>query len=335
MTLEQWFAPVVPSAPPPASSVLVLAPHPDDEVFGCGGLLSLYRAMGSQVHVQVLTDGAGYQPVPERQATFEVRQAETRQALAQLRVQSVDFSGYADRSLCQRADLAQVVMQSIQHHRADLVLAPSLWEIHPDHLAAARAAVGAVAQRVKSGHTAPTLMFYEIGAPQRTDCLVDITSVWPEKLRAMQCFASQNAVQNYARHIEALNIYRTYTLPPPVLYAEAYAVVSAQALAGQMGGGTDLLRGVMDRWNELALAAATAHAETLQTGMAATQQHNGRLQQQIGLLQAQCVQAQEQATQSQAALVMSQHEQQNLMASHSWRVTAPLRALNRWLRRFS
>ena len=217
-------------------------------------------------------------------------------------------------------------MQSIQHHRADLVLAPSLWEIHPDHLAAARAAVGAVAQRIKSGHTAPTLMFYEIGAPQRTDCLVDITSVWPEKLRAMQCFASQNAVQNYARHIEALNIYRTYTLPPPVLYAEAYAVISAQALAGQMGVGTGLLRGVMDRWTELALTAATAHAETLQTGMAATQQL-------IGLLQAQCVQAQEQTKQYQAALVMSQNEQQNLLASHSWRVTAPLRAFRDWLRR--
>lgn len=333
MTLEQWFAPVVPSAPPPASSVLVLAPHPDDEVFGCGGLLSLYRAMQSDVHVQVLTDGAGYLPVAERQAIFAVRQAETRQALVHLNVQSVDFSGYADRSLSLRADLADVVMQSIKRHVANVVLAPSLWEIHPDHLATARAAVGAVAQLIKAGHAAPTLMFYEIGAPQRCDCLVDITSVWPEKDRAMQCFASQIAVQNYARHIEALNIYRTYTLPSSVRYAEGYAVVSTQAFAAQMDAGADLLRWVMDRWTQLALAAATAHAETLQTSIAATQQHNGQLQQQLGLLGAQCLQVREQATQSQAALMASQKEQQNLLASHSWRVTAPLRAVTRWLLR--
>src|SRR5262245_24685447 len=41
------------------SPVLVLAPHPDDESLGCGGLIAACQAQGHPVHVLVLTDGAG------------------------------------------------------------------------------------------------------------------------------------------------------------------------------------------------------------------------------------------------------------------------------------
>ena len=39
------------------SPVLVLAPHPDDEVFGCGGALVQAAKNGIPVRVVVLTDG--------------------------------------------------------------------------------------------------------------------------------------------------------------------------------------------------------------------------------------------------------------------------------------
>ena len=38
--------------------LLVLAPHPDDEVIGCGGLVALHLREGRKVHVVVATDGA-------------------------------------------------------------------------------------------------------------------------------------------------------------------------------------------------------------------------------------------------------------------------------------
>ena len=38
--------------------VLVLAPHPDDEVFGCGAAIAMHVAEGSAVHVVIVTDGA-------------------------------------------------------------------------------------------------------------------------------------------------------------------------------------------------------------------------------------------------------------------------------------
>ena len=42
---------------PEASAVVVFAPHPDDEVFGCGGALALHARAGVSVHVVLLTEG--------------------------------------------------------------------------------------------------------------------------------------------------------------------------------------------------------------------------------------------------------------------------------------
>src|SRR5208283_1519588 len=43
---------------PAAESVLVLAPHMDDEVIGCGGTLAKHAARGASITVAFLTDGA-------------------------------------------------------------------------------------------------------------------------------------------------------------------------------------------------------------------------------------------------------------------------------------
>jgi LmbE family N-acetylglucosaminyl deacetylase len=66
---------------------LVLAPHPDDESLGCGGLIAACVAAGRSPLVAILTDGAGSHP---RSRAFPadrlraVRAQEARQAVAAL-----------------------------------------------------------------------------------------------------------------------------------------------------------------------------------------------------------------------------------------------------------
>lgn len=60
---------------------LVVAPHPDDETLGCGGLLAAAERAGVPGRVLILTDGAGSHPnsashPPERLVALRRREAE-------------------------------------------------------------------------------------------------------------------------------------------------------------------------------------------------------------------------------------------------------------------
>jgi LmbE family N-acetylglucosaminyl deacetylase len=98
--------------PAPPQRLLVIAPHPDDEVLGCGGLIAQSVQAGVPIQVVLLTNGDGYcaaaamlargKPEPDDYiALGQYRQEETLQAAAKLGLSSsqVAFLGYPDRSL--------------------------------------------------------------------------------------------------------------------------------------------------------------------------------------------------------------------------------------------
>lgn len=73
-------------------------------------------------------------------------------------------------------------------------------------------------------------MFYGIGYPAAINTMLDISQEVHIKRAALECFASQLALRDYLRHMEALNVYRTYTLPESVRAAEDYLAETAGGL---------------------------------------------------------------------------------------------------------
>lgn len=197
-------------------SLLLLAPHPDDEVLGCGGLLALAVAQGVRVQVLVLTDGAAGGDAAQREA--ECLAAASEIGYRQ-RNDSLRFWRLPDRGLVPDAALVQRLVQALADARPDWLLAPSPFEIHPDHRAACQAAIAAWGQA--GAPLGTRLGFYEVGQALIANAMVDITPVLATKQRAMRCFGSQLTAQDYDDHITALNRYRSYTLGPGVSHAEA------------------------------------------------------------------------------------------------------------------
>ena len=270
--MENWYTPYQTAALPAAQKVWVLAPHPDDEVFGCGGAALIYAAQGAQVQVSVMSSGTGYAEGAEAEQIQSTRENETNAALQSMGIEAASFWRLPDRGLGQCADLAQRLFEQLQSQSYQVVLAPSLNEVHPDHLALTRALIAAFEMCQAAGQPLPYLVKYEVGAPIKPNLLLDISKVWSRKLQAMQCFTSQLQTQNYAKHIEALNTYRTYALPLDVSHAEAFYVLQPHevlSVASEV------------RWFHNVMAAAEAGAEALQLQVVQQGRQMDRLQNQF------------------------------------------------------
>lgn len=221
---ETELIPYQPTPLPACERVLALAPHPDDEIFGCGGALALHARAGAQVQVIILSSG-------EKGGDGAVREAESARAAQCLGLPPPQFWREADRALCYGEALVERLCQALAECRPQRVYAPSLWEVHPDHRVLAMAALEAV----RRSPDAVELAFYEVGAALRPNQLLDISAVWDDKQRAMTAFGSQLQSQDYAGQVGGLNRFRAYTLPPAVRGAEAFEVVDATRLrTGQL-----------------------------------------------------------------------------------------------------
>ena len=76
--------------------VLVLAPHADDEVYGCGGMIHRYVAEGHEVDIVIMTMGTVSVPGHGTKCTEEERLSELKLACSSMGVAEVDviFSGF-------------------------------------------------------------------------------------------------------------------------------------------------------------------------------------------------------------------------------------------------
>jgi LmbE family N-acetylglucosaminyl deacetylase len=147
---------------PGPGGILVLAPHPDDESIGCGGLIAECAAQGRLVRVVVLTDGAASHPAsPSYPAPrlAALRQEETRAAVAELGLdpaRDLSFLGQPDTRLpAAGAGLDAAVAALLRRLEADGAPPPAAvlttWghDPHTDHKAA-RAIGGALARALPS-----------------------------------------------------------------------------------------------------------------------------------------------------------------------------------------
>ena len=226
--MENLHIPYQASTTIPCNKVLVFAPHPDDEVFGCGGAIMRHLEQGIAVEVIIVSDGGyGAESEEDRKQYTLRRQEESKSAAKILGYGAPAFWSYPDRKVGYGEKLIQDILAAIDHSQADLIYAPSIFEVHPDHRSIGMAVIEAVRRIGKSLR----LALYEVGMPIRPNCLLDITQLAERKMAAMQCFCSQNQKQRYDLDIAALNRYRTYTLPPEIEAAEAYMIISAEELA--------------------------------------------------------------------------------------------------------
>ncbi|HUO78107.1 MAG TPA: PIG-L deacetylase family protein [Thermodesulfovibrionales bacterium] len=221
-------------SPPAGERVVVLAPHPDDETFGCGGALSLLVDAKKKIKVLFLTSGDKAESrgkgFSDREHITEyslLREREAERALGVLGVSEYEFLRFPDREIHEHyQDALQSISKTVEEFSPDTIYAPSLVELNPDHRTAAAMSME-IQRRFMAGpaecdgRSLVRIVFYEVATPLRPNTLVDITPVYRRKKRAMKRYRSQLKLADYLGHTAALNTVRALTVKGP-RYVEAF-----------------------------------------------------------------------------------------------------------------
>lgn len=211
--------------------VLVIAPHPDDEVFGCGGFM--HRLAGEGANVQIVVMSRGKPGRYAEDAVQNVRQ-EARSAHELLGIGEPVFLDFfaPELDLYSVSELAGSIAKLIREFKPVQMFIPHRGDIHHDHRAVYNAAL--VAARPVQGCSVKEIYAYETlseteWAPPFADdafiptCFVDISEHIEQKIEALRCFRSQLREYPSSRSVEAvraLALFRGVTVG--CRYAEAF-----------------------------------------------------------------------------------------------------------------
>ena len=194
-------------------TTVVIAPHPDDEALGCGGLLALLHAAGQPTAAVLVSDGTMSHPnsaLFSREARRAVREGEFRHTLTIL---GADYTpplllALPDGQVPKEADeagfseAATQLRQFLEQQQAATVLVPWRRDPHPDHRATSQLVQAALAEMSQP----PRQLEYVVWAweraapadlPTAADCVrgfrVDVSTVAAQKQRAVAAHRSQVA----------------------------------------------------------------------------------------------------------------------------------------------
>jgi LmbE family N-acetylglucosaminyl deacetylase len=225
-------------------SAMVIVAHPDDAEFSVAGTIAAWTRAGCCATYVICTDGnaGSHEPGMTRERLAEIRRGEQRAACQALGVRDVVFLGYDDGQLQPTLNLRRDLVAAIRKYQPEVVVTGDPTRMfsgvryinHPDHRAAATAAVDAVWPASGMPLLWPELgpwfrpkKVYISGHSEPTEW-VDISETIDQKISALRQHASQmgdwdptdrikewSAKTGEAKGLAHAEAYLVITLPQP------------------------------------------------------------------------------------------------------------------------
>jgi LmbE family N-acetylglucosaminyl deacetylase len=198
-----WRAPIrliAPDALRPAArwsssggqSVLVVAPHPDDEAMGCAGVILRHVAASDRVRIAIATDGRRSKAITNADEMAAVRRLEATRAGGLMQIERLEWLGLPEGDWPMAA-LVTRLRSLLEQLRPDVVYAPSRVDFHPEHFAVAHAlalamtGVGATLRETR-------VRVYQVQVPltcRLVNLVADVSDLLPRCEAIMKTYASQ------------------------------------------------------------------------------------------------------------------------------------------------
>lgn len=181
---------------------LVLSPHPDDDVFGCGGTLKILCDKGAEIKVIYLANGSARKKSDNFVA--QTRQNEAEVGAKIIGINSLVFWDNNDNELGVNAGTIKKLKLEIDNFKPDIIFSPALVDPHPDHQETAKLLAKTLSDVKFEGQ----IFQYEIWQPIFANRLITIDKTVENKKTAILAYKSQLDCRSYLTAILGLNQYR-------------------------------------------------------------------------------------------------------------------------------
>jgi N-acetylglucosamine malate deacetylase 1 len=206
-------------------NILVIAPHPDDDVLGVGGTMAAATHQGKGVFAVYVTDGRGS---PRRDLTISddemaaLRKKEALSALKSIGAVGGFFLEKRSGELTGKAqkETGEILIRILQRIRPQEVFLPAPYERHPTHQRCTQLSIEALR---KIFDLKPTLLGYSLWGSfwgVRKRIVRDISPFIKKKVEAIMAHSSQVAYKDYQQGIIGKNNYEA-------IFWESHAVSPA------------------------------------------------------------------------------------------------------------
>ncbi|MFC1630185.1 PIG-L deacetylase family protein [Patescibacteria group bacterium] len=195
--------------------ILVIAPHPDDEVLGCGGTIKKHINQGDEVSLCIVTKS--YTP-DWSQEFIENRKKEINCSNEVLGIKQTYFLDLPTVKLdtVPQKKLNDLISECVERVGPELLYIPFGGDINKDHRLVFEASL--VVSRPKPKHSIKKILSYEVlsetewGSSQARKIgeifiphiYIDISDVLEDKVKAMSCYKSELKEYPHPRSLEAI-----------------------------------------------------------------------------------------------------------------------------------
>jgi len=200
--------------------ILILAPHTDDGELGAGGTISKLIELGANVYYAAFSTAEESVPdhLPKDILKTEVRDATKKLGIKE---ENLKIYNYRVRNLnYKRQDILENLIQLRNEIKPDLILMPSLNDIHQDHLT--------IAQEGLRAFKTTTILGYELiwnNLTFNTTSFVKLEAKHiKNKFAALQKYKSQNS-RDYMSEEFIFSLAKTRGVQIGQKYAEAFEVI--------------------------------------------------------------------------------------------------------------
>ncbi|MDR0823019.1 MAG: PIG-L family deacetylase [Endomicrobium sp.] len=196
----------------PENKVLVLAPHQCDEAIGCAGALLNHSKKGGVIEIAYCTNDT-----PERMK-------EAEKAASLIGAKKNHFLQFPIKGLKENKEFCESLIRLFDRVQPEVVFLPFWFDNHHDHVALSKALI-----KIRKKIDLDFVVYaYCVWSPLIPNCLFDISSVWKEKQKVIECYKSQMKTKDLVRVAEGLDQYWGEVKTSGMQYAEPFFMATAK-----------------------------------------------------------------------------------------------------------